>query len=173
MAVAAPERWTLLIPDYFPPSLNATQRKHWGVIQRHKKAAVDKVHAFALANGGVPKFKGPVELTITRLIGHRQRRWDVDNLWGAVKPLVDALRESKQMANQRGRTTQGGLGIIAEDDPDALELYVGQRKGLAIETLRWLAELGIQTDGPHGLTFGNGSGSGSGTVIELEGDRVA
>jgi hypothetical protein len=120
--------WTLLIPDYFPPSLNHVAMAHWSKVRKHKKAAIERVHIYGLAAGGLPRFVGPVAIRITRLYGKGQRRLDLDNLFGAVKPLVDALRDAKTTRNHRGTAKQGGLGIIADDDPKSMTLIVDQER---------------------------------------------
>lgn len=121
-------QWTLLIPDYWPPPLNEVVMAHWSKVRKHKKRALQLAHVYALRSGGVPEFHGPVKVTITRLWGKGQRALDRDNLVGSVKPLVDALRAAKHGRNQRSAYSQGGLGIIAEDNPAALTLEVEQRK---------------------------------------------
>jgi hypothetical protein len=120
------DRWELTIPGYFPPSLNRTQMAHWSSVRRHKKRALEMVHIYGLQAGGLPRFTGPVKVTVTRLWGKRQRAWDIDNLYGAVKPLVDALRAEHR--NTMGKIVQGGLGVIEDDDPAMLELVVEQRR---------------------------------------------
>src|SRR5690606_30995053 len=100
-------------PDYFPPSPNRWARAHWSKVRRNKIDALSRVHLYALAAGGIPRFEGPVKVQLTRIIGHRQRAWDRDNLIGAVKPLIDALRAPKEGRNRQGRHKHGGLGIIA------------------------------------------------------------
>lgn len=53
--------------------------------------------------------EGRQRVTITRILGRGQRRFDTDNLHGAVKPLVDALR---------------GQNVIRDDNPAAIDLIV-------------------------------------------------
>lgn len=122
------DRFELVIPDYWPPSLNQTQMAHWSRNRKHKKQALDLLHVYALqaAGGPLPVFKGPVRLTLVRLWGKRQRALDVDNLYGSVKPLVDAMRAAKRGRN--GKVREGGLGLIENDDPAQVALVVDQRK---------------------------------------------
>jgi len=58
MAKKLPRRWTLLLPEYWPPSLNQTQMAHWSRNRKHKKRALELLHIYALNNGGIPKFIG-------------------------------------------------------------------------------------------------------------------
>jgi hypothetical protein len=53
--------------------------------------------------------EGRHRVTITRILGKRQRRFDRDNLHGSVKLLVDALR---------------GQNVIRDDNPAAIDLVV-------------------------------------------------
>ena len=54
-----------------------------------------------------------IELKITRFYGYRKRALDKDNLYGACKPLIDAIR---------------GYKIIPDDTPKHINLYVDQEK---------------------------------------------
>ncbi len=128
-ACEGPDVWRLVIPDYFPPTLNDVAMAHWSKVRKHKAKALHLVTVYALATGGIPRFEGPVSLTITRLWGKRQRAMDIDNLYGSVKPLVDALRAQKKAGGRRDRGVgrQGGLGVIP-DDAGSLTLTVHQRK---------------------------------------------
>ena len=103
---------------------------HWRKVRSYKKNAVELLHAYALHTGGLPKFTGKVNVVIWRLWGYRQRAWDVENLYGSVKPLIDAMRERKKAGGRTDRKQgyQGGLGIIEDDDPAKLGLTVLQRK---------------------------------------------
>lgn len=109
-----------MIPDYWPPSLNKTQRSHWSKLRKIKKRAMDLLHVHAMAAGGVPKFVGPVCVWLYRVVGYRGKLMDQDNLTGSVKPLIDAMRAHKPDSRQ------GGIGIIEDDDPDKLTLHVEQ-----------------------------------------------
>ncbi len=102
----------------------------WYIVRKNKKKALDLLHIYALQSGGLPKFKGKVNVTITRLWGKRQRAMDIENLYGAVKPLIDAMREPKKAGGRldRKRGQQGGLGIIEDDDPESMGLTVHQQK---------------------------------------------
>lgn len=164
-----PHRWALLIPDWFPPSLNRTSGLHWAQARKHKKKAIELLAVYGAVTGGLPRFEGRVMVQIVRLIGYRQRPYDKDNLHGAVKPLIDAMRREKP------GTKEGGLGVIDDDDPDSIDLQLDQRKGLAMGTLEWMRSLGLHPTNPAnpgaGLTFGNSTGCGSGTVIVITGKR--
>lgn len=126
-----PDQWQVIIPDYFPPSLNKTKRTHWSKDRKHKITAIEKLAMYALVNGhpdrDLPVFVGDVRVKITRLWGKGQRAWDIENLYGAVKPLVDAMRAEKKAR----KGSQGGLGLIEDDNPDMLDLVVKQRKNIA------------------------------------------
>lgn len=144
MAAPPTDRWTLRIPGYFPPSLNQTQMAHWSSVRKHKKLALEMLHIYGLASKqGLPVFVGPVKLTITRLWGKRQRAWDIENLYGAVKPLIDAMRVEKAAGGRRdrGRGRQGGLGIIEDDDPGMLDLRVHQMRNPDSDELATLIQI--------------------------------
>jgi len=117
------DRWAVLLPDYWPPSLNETQRLHWSQIRKIKKDAVEMLSIFTLGRGvhGFT-FAGKVTVQLYRLWGKGQRALDTDNLVGSVKPLVDGLRPRDP------KSKQGGIGIIEDDHPDMLDLQVKQMK---------------------------------------------
>lgn len=124
---------TLWLPGYFPPSLNQTQHAHWRSVRRHKKVAGEHLLVACIRRCRmVPVFVGPVQVVVSRLYSGRQRPLDQDNLIGSVKPLIDSLRARKAHANQitkkRGGGAQGGLGVIADDDPGLLDLSVDQHR---------------------------------------------
>jgi len=119
-----PDRWELLIPDYFPRSLNRTQDRHWTHRHKRKQKLISLLTCTCIQHGGVPSFSGHVRMSIDRLWGKRQRALDEENLWGAVKLLRDVMRKRKRS----GKGWAGGLGIIEDDGPKHCELTVGQRR---------------------------------------------
>ena len=114
--------WSVVIPDYFPPSPNelGTGSKRRFVEQRHKRRACDHVMVYG---GSLPQFHGRVRVTITRRWGYRQRALDKDNLYGSCKFLLDCLRAPKRGQSKRR------LSIIEDDAPHLCELIVNQEKG--------------------------------------------
>lgn len=101
--------WTCVIPDYDLISPNAIMRMHfWQRIKEHEKL-VDLVLAFG---DDLFEFDEPVDITVVREYGYRKRQMDPDNLYGAVKILLDVLRKSSP------RSKKVSLGIIADDSPN-------------------------------------------------------
>lgn len=88
--------------------LNQYLRWHWAV--RKKDLKDWEKQLLAACNGRIPKVKGKASVTI---VSHRKRLLDTDNLWGGVKPVLDAMRN---------------LGIIVDDNPNMLFLQVSQIK---------------------------------------------
>ncbi len=83
---------------------------HFAQRSRLKKAIEIQLVAFG---DPIVKLTPVVELKIVRFYGYRKRAFDLDNLYGSVKLLVDALR---------------GLDIIPEDTPKHISLTVEQEK---------------------------------------------
>lgn len=83
---------------------------HWGQRSKWKRAIEANIQAY-----GDPavELTPKIELRITRFYGHRKRAFDKDNLYGACKPLIDAVR---------------GFRIIPDDTPSHINLYVEQEK---------------------------------------------
>lgn len=119
------DRFALLLPDYWPPSLNLTQMAHWSQVRKHKQAAVEMLTVFTLGRNVDFTFRGKVAVHLYRLWGKGQRALDKDNLYGSVKPLLDGLRP-RVKASHKG--FEGGIGIIEDDNPELLDLQVSQMK---------------------------------------------
>tara|TARA_R100001082_G_scaffold110915_2_gene92379 strand:+ start:3679 stop:3999 length:321 start_codon:yes stop_codon:yes gene_type:complete len=87
---------------------------HWAV---RKKAYKNLLHmVMAYGDKPLPQYENRVEIRVTRLWGKRKRAFDIDNLYGGCKFILDALK------------TKGGLGIIQDDSPKHTSLVVEQRK---------------------------------------------
>lgn len=156
-------QWSLLLPDYFPPSLNRSNKSHWSRRGKLKAKALEMLTVYSLSTGGHPTFVGPVEIDIYRLWGNRQRAWDTDNLWGSVKPLIDAMRPKKK--NNKGH--EGGLGIIEGDEPELLTLNVEQMKGTSKEADALVMSLGFTS----GINIDHWEPKNESTLIIINGDK--
>jgi hypothetical protein len=89
-------------------------RMHWAV---RKKAYKNLLHMIvAYGDKPLPKFENQVDIKVTRLWGKRKRAFDIDNLYGGCKFILDALKD------------KGGLGVIQDDSPRHATLKVEQRK---------------------------------------------
>jgi hypothetical protein len=135
------ERFSLLIPNYWPANANATTGRHWSKKHKEKKRAAELIYAYAIADGGYPTFVGPVSLHLRRIYRGRGRPMDQDNLHGSVKALVDAMRKPKRS----GKGWQGGLGIFDDDDPTKLALHVDQRRYSDLPE-GWLKQYGLDPE---------------------------
>ena len=71
---------------------------------------------FVYGEKPIPTFQSQVKITVTRMWGKRKRAFDIDNLYGGCKLLLDAMKQ------------KGGLGIISDDSPKYTVLEVGQEK---------------------------------------------
>ena len=86
-----PELWEATI-HYDLVSPNKLMRMHY----RARMKEFDRVRDMIWYYGRpFVTFNGPVDVQITRLWGTRQRAMDLDNLYGACKPLIDALKKPK------------------------------------------------------------------------------
>ena len=83
---------------------------HWSQRKRWKKAIEAHILAFGT---GLIELEPKIDLKITRFYGYRKRAFDKDNLYGACKPLIDAIRDFK---------------VIPDDTPNHINLYVDQEK---------------------------------------------
>ncbi len=113
-------KWTARLPyDLISP--NRLMRMHFA--QRGKEHVA--LHNLMLRYGQMPlvEFEGKVNVSITRLWGHRKRAMDEDNLYGACKILLDVLRLPSP------RSKKPTLGLIKDDSPNTIQsLSVKQQK---------------------------------------------
>ena len=84
---------TLTIPGRLP-SLNETLRMHWGKRGRMKK---DMAWHLAVSGQSRPAYGAKCRAVIT--VYQKTRRFDKDNLYGACKPIIDALKETGYIHN--------------------------------------------------------------------------
>jgi len=96
---------SLTIPGRLP-SLNETLRMHWG-----KRKRIKENMAWHLATSGRPRPAHGRRCRVKLTVYQKTRRFDEDNLHGACKPVIDALRES---------------GYIYRDSPEWLEQEIRQ-----------------------------------------------
>lgn len=106
----SPRSWQATIPDFDLISPNRLYRMHFAQRSRWKKAIEVQLMAYG---GEMLELNPKIDLRITRFYGYRKRALDKDNLYGACKPLIDAIRGHK---------------IIPDDTPAHINLYVEQEK---------------------------------------------
>lgn len=88
-------------------SQNKWVGRHWSV--KHKATKDWETEIFAALNGKIQKAKGKMKLKVQ---SYRKRLLDEQNLWGGLKPTLDAMKR---------------LGLIVDDSPKWLEMSVGQK----------------------------------------------
>lgn len=89
---------------------------HWGAVRRLKRKIAEALAVQIPNASGVPFAKAKVEI-----IRKTAKEPDKDNLYGAVKPILDAM----QVVSKRHPY---GAYIIENDDPDHIELVVRWEK---------------------------------------------
>lgn len=105
----------MLTIDSVPPSLNAYLHLHW----RERSKVRDEWCALIMAAMAGQERPGPgYKRVLVTLYLARLR--DLDNAYGGIKPLVDALRLR---------------GLIEDDAPDCIELVLRQVKARAHRTV--------------------------------------
>lgn len=118
---------------YILPSLNQQQRMHWTGRARLKQRCMEYLQ---VARSEARKHKRPWPKGLTRfwltIERWAPRRLDPDNLVGAQKPLIDAMK------------LKSGLGLIADDSPaQLLNFTVSQEKCDAKESRTVIVLQGI------------------------------
>ena len=129
-----PDSWCCFIPGYDLINPNKLMRMHWAA----RKKALKNLLQMVLVYGDkpIPTFQSRVKISVTRSWGKRKRAFDIDNLYGGCKLLLDALKE------------KGGLGIISDDSPKQVLLEVRQEKsGDDIGGIRIIVE--VSEEGPN------------------------
>ena len=94
--------------DVMPVTLNQTLRWHWMKRHRYNEGWFVRFIAEAGRPSGDPGEKMSLRIDV-----YRSRFQDKDNMYGSVKPLVDAVKK---------------LGWIVDDDPAHLDLKVQEIK---------------------------------------------
>lgn len=97
----------LTIPDV-PPSLNRVMGKHWRVKNGEKDKWILLVRSQI-----IPVPMSRISRKRVKITLHHSRPYDKDNAYGAVKPVVDALRH---------------WNLIWDDTREYLDLAVEQEK---------------------------------------------
>jgi len=103
--------WNATIPDFDLANPNKLLRMHWGKRMRLKKVIQVQLMAYGDQIEEDPFEK--CEVKITRFYGFRKRMYDIDNLYGSAKLLLDAMQE---------------LSIIETDSPYKTSLICNQEK---------------------------------------------
>jgi Holliday junction resolvase RusA-like endonuclease len=85
----------------------ANQHRGWERVRWIKAAFLKELPPLVKSK----RAKGRKRVTITRVLGPRERLYDPDNLVGACKPLLDALRAA---------------GYIEDDTAALIDLHVAQ-----------------------------------------------
>lgn len=80
--------YTVTIPNWHPTRVNQWDGKHWGVRSRAKASDRGRVFFYLLNNLVQPHCRQPRRVTLTIVLGPRQRGGDPDAYW---KSLLDAL----------------------------------------------------------------------------------
>lgn len=117
-------RWVVVIPDYWPPSVNRwAGQAHWA-LTKLKNEAFGMLHAYGRSQSRegtlFPRLFGKVKVRCYRLWGKRQRELDEDNLNGSAKWFIDALRCPSEKQSRRR------LAVIENDAPKDMELHIKQ-----------------------------------------------
>lgn len=99
----------LTIPNV-PPSLNKLLRMHWAAKRKLNECWV--LHVL-VALGQNPYLKPIVKMRVKVTLHHSRLYDECDNMWGACKPIFDALKHWK---------------LIYDDAPEYLEPTVEQQK---------------------------------------------
>ena len=113
--------WECTIPDYDLISPNRLMRMHFAQRGKEHTKTVELLHIYSTSP--MVEFSGEVDISITRQYGYRKRAMDEDNLYGACKILLDALRRPSP------RSKKPSLGLIKDDSPNTIRsLSVKQEK---------------------------------------------
>lgn len=97
----------LTIPGYVPPGMNTTFSQHWVVRREAKQECL--LWLRAAAGRDFPRF-AKARITMTR---YALQSMDRDNLVSSFKFVGDALVV---------------MGVVPDDNPDCVELYVSQER---------------------------------------------
>lgn len=111
----------IVLAGYVTPSLNRTQRQHWGARGAKKTNVAGRIALQLVGKRPAVPF-ARARVTIERHAAGTQL--DTDNLWGGTKDLIDCLLDPGPPVLRKGKLTcrhPTGLGIVADDNPAVLE----------------------------------------------------
>jgi hypothetical protein len=91
--------WKFIL-DVVPPSFNVYDRMHWGEKKRLREQ-FGRLVMFGLFEQGwrMPADAKDVPRMSVRILICRPRRFDRENLWASVKPVLDGMRDIKALRN--------------------------------------------------------------------------
>jgi Holliday junction resolvase RusA-like endonuclease len=100
------------------PSLNQRERMHWAKRARSKQAMLWAIRS----SYGKPFPKRDIgrqrKCRVAIHVYHKTRRMDIDNLHGAIKPIIDILRQNGFIYNDSWKWLDLGLTQgIDKDNP--------------------------------------------------------
>jgi len=96
------------------PSTNKRERMHWAQRSKLNKAILTIIWIQKLEQRIFPAKPEKKKKSVTITLYHKTRRFDKDNAYGAVKPVVDALRKLSLIYNDSPRWLD--LGVVQELD---------------------------------------------------------
>jgi len=114
------ERVSLVLPVKMP-SGNSMKGRKWEQLNARKRYERQLIPLRDSA-----RCEGPAILTITRILGPRERPYDTDRLYGAAGPLIDALGSMGYIPSQPRRKKGVIVRMVADDRPEMLDLRVHQ-----------------------------------------------
>lgn len=104
-------------------SPNKMLRQHWAVRRRTKELLKEEIK---FGWGINPHEVDPCHITIVRYINGRKKAMDPDNLVGATKLHLDAMKE---------------VGIISDDNPECISIEVSQMRSDDFDGVKiWVRE---------------------------------
>lgn len=118
-------RWTITIPRAIVSQNRAPSNKgaaRYGYKTERTRWAWDV--GMAAKAAGIPLATGRRRVVITRLIGKGQREYDIANLWGGAKALIDVLTVEKRF---RG-SLRPGTGLIVDDSEKWADIVMRQER---------------------------------------------
>ncbi len=89
-----------IILDVVPPSFNTYDRLHWAQ-KKELRERFGRLVMFALFEQGwrMPADSKDVPRMNVRILIGRPRRFDRENLWASVKPVLDGMRDIRALRN--------------------------------------------------------------------------
>ena len=128
MRLSQPGQWTMVI-QAVPPSVNILRTYHWATYRKHME------NWYYLIRGaqGFLDISRPLGKRYITIIRFGKRALDRDNVYGAMKPVIDVLKPEKHESGvwksgpHKGKAwdrSRIGHGLILEDDEDHLDLKV-------------------------------------------------
>lgn len=112
-------------PFWNPKPVNRTMGRSWKTYRKATRAPIPMRMLWESPEGGTLVLR-PHARRVVEILRTGRRLLDEDALYGAMKPVLDAI---KRQVHRRGQCRTEEPGLLYDDSPDYCKLVVLQQQG--------------------------------------------